>query len=258
MKVRARALGLTRWPLAHRALSHQFELAGSWPEILGMSDDAFKAAGGSLHPRQLGAEGIYVTETGMRCAGVRQRFSCTSHVVPDGGSQGRRQPPHSDAAGRNFVSRRVLGGFEYCFNTLVGFVEVNNAPVENLRFVIANSEAQAVSGIFVPSCHSYLEEKRTAFKTRAFKNVMKLISPPGNKMKMFEFKAPAGATVALAAKRGRGADERGPTTKDLFMKKFPGGIYMSDDSVALELIKLFGVVEVTLADRLEATAKVSE
>jgi len=42
------------------------------------------------------------------------------------------------------------------------------------------------------------------------------------------------------------------------MKKFPGGIYMSDDSVALELIKLFGVGEVTLADRLEATAKVSE
>jgi hypothetical protein len=75
MKVRARALGLTRWPLAHRALSQQFELAASWPEILGMSDDAFKAAGGSLHPRQLGAEGIYVTETGMRCDGVRQRFS---------------------------------------------------------------------------------------------------------------------------------------------------------------------------------------
>ncbi|KAJ1450037.1 hypothetical protein M885DRAFT_622035 [Pelagophyceae sp. CCMP2097] len=131
-------------------------------------------------------------------------------------------------------------GFKYCFNTLVGFVEVKNVPVENLRFVIANSEAQAVSGIFVPSCHSYLEEKRAAFKTRAFNN------------------APAGATVALAAKRGRGADERGPTTKDLFMKKFPGGIYMSDDSVALELIKLFGVGEVTFADRLEAAAKVSE
>ncbi|KAJ1446703.1 hypothetical protein M885DRAFT_625026 [Pelagophyceae sp. CCMP2097] len=67
-----------------------------------------------------------------------------------------------------------------------------------------------------------------------------------------------GAGHFVAFNRGRGADERGPTTKDLFMKKFPGGIYMSDDSVALELIKLFGVGEVTFTERLEAAAKVSE
>ncbi|KAJ1448729.1 hypothetical protein M885DRAFT_590759 [Pelagophyceae sp. CCMP2097] len=188
-------------------------------------------------------------ESVLVAAGYQTSASSLIYVVLPVVQETWRQLCIAASAGREF---------KYCFNTLVGFVEVKNVPVENLRFVIANSEAQAVSGIFVPSCHSYLEEKRTAFKTRAFKNVMKLISPPGNKMKTFEFKAPVGATVALAAKRGRGADERGPTTKDLFMKKFPGGIYMSDDTVALELIKLFGVGEVTLADRLEATAKVSE
>ncbi|KAJ1451467.1 hypothetical protein M885DRAFT_569937 [Pelagophyceae sp. CCMP2097] len=103
--------------------------------------------------------------------------------------------------------------------------------------------------------HDVLAWTRIALiSSLAFSHAPHMLLPPSRR----SFKAPAGATVALAAKRGRGADERGPTTKYLFMKKFPGGIYMSDDSVALELIKLFGVGEVTLADRLEATAKVSE
>ncbi|KAJ1445793.1 hypothetical protein M885DRAFT_625848 [Pelagophyceae sp. CCMP2097] len=44
----------------------QFELAGSWPEILGMSDDAFKAAGPYLQEQRINTRSIKLVDSLVR------------------------------------------------------------------------------------------------------------------------------------------------------------------------------------------------
>ncbi|KAJ1456400.1 hypothetical protein M885DRAFT_564273 [Pelagophyceae sp. CCMP2097] len=79
-----------------------------------------------------------------------------------------------------------------------------------------------------------------------FSFAFKLISPREYPRKSFIFSAPIGATVPQSSKRGRNADGRGSTTKDLFMEKFPTGAFASSDSISMKLKRLFGLTDTAI------------